>query len=138
MIDLVLDIPEFGWRINFHFAVTCYHTDTIIRELRELDCPQIYLKSAYDLISGCNTNRGVTYSNSDRRESIIVVGATTSAAEFQNSLQHEIRHCVDDIIIANKDYDKEEYAYLTGDINKRIFPYIKSLLCDGCRKSIFN
>lgn len=134
MIDLVINLPEYTWKVRFHAAVTCYHADLIIAELRELDCPVDALKEASDLMHSCRKNTGLTYSNGEFRESVVVVSTTTSAAEFQNTLQHEIRHLVDDIVSLNHYYDKEDIAYLTGELNLIIYPYVHRLLCDRCRK----
>lgn len=134
MINLTLEIPSFGWTVHFHAAVTCYHTESIIHELREMKCPQPTLKKAYDLMRSCELNTGITYSDSSLRRSVIVVGLTADAAEFLNSLEHEVRHFVDDLVIANGYYDKEDIAYLTGELNRKLYPYVHRLLCDGCRR----
>lgn len=134
MIDLRFEIPDFGWMVRFHCAVTCYHSDKILAELKDLGCPTPILRKAYNLMSSCQKNTGLTYSDKKRRESVVVVSLTTSAAEFLNSLEHEIRHLVDDIMIINRYYEKEDLAYLTGNINRELYPYLHHLLCDGCRK----
>lgn len=42
-------------------------------------------------------NKGITYSNVDVRKSVVVIGWTTSKAEYMNSLSHEMLHVVQHI-----------------------------------------
>lgn len=134
MIDLVLRIPSLDWTVFFHFAVTCYHTDLIVRELESLGAEEKYVERAHRLLANCTLDEGLTFTSRAFHESVVVVELTSSAAEFQNSLQHEIRHLVDDLSIGADVTEKEELGYLTGEINYSIFPYICELLCDDCRR----
>lgn len=133
MISLILEIPEYSWTLSFHFAVTCYHAETIMDELRGLGCPRHILARAHKLMGSCQMDTGLTYSDPQKRTSVVVVGLTTDGAEFINSLEHEIRHAVDDITLADSYFDKEGIAYLTGEINRALYPHIHKLLCDECR-----
>lgn len=133
MIDVTVFLEKERWTLHLHCAVSTYHADTILSELRSLRCPENYLDEAEELLRSGRLDTGMTFSNRAFRESVVVVALTSSAAEFQNSLQHELRHLVDDITIADGIYEKEAVAYLTGEVNHDIFPYICELLCDNCR-----
>ncbi len=132
MISAVIDLPphKWWWRINLHCAVTCYHTDQIIEELRKIGCPAYYQLKSRELMDTCQLNTGLTFSNPHLRESVVVVALTSCPAEFQNSLQHELSHVVYDIATHDKIKDKEELGYLIGEINLHIFPYVQKLLED--------
>lgn len=39
-------------------------------------------------------NKGITYSNVDNRKTVVVIGWTSSRAEYMNSLNHEMLHVV--------------------------------------------
>lgn len=65
----------------------------------------------------------------------MVIGLTSSPAEFLNSLQHELRHFVDDVAMTvNVDLSGEKVAYLTGDINLYLWDDIHEFLC-CCNKN---
>lgn len=129
MIDITIGIPRYGWSVLLHCAVSCYHTDIILGELADIGCPEEYALRATRIMECGRLNTGLTYSNLRDRISVVVVARTSSATEFQNSLQHELRHLVDDIAVKDRITDKEEVAYLTGEINRIIFPFVSPLLC---------
>ena len=82
-------------------------------------------------------NRGITFYNSNTRESIIVIGETSCPAEFAHSYDHEKLHLamhiakVDDI-----DPFSEDLPYLAGDIGFYMFPIAKRFLCEHCREEM--
>jgi hypothetical protein len=64
----------------------------------------------------------------------MVIALTSSAAEFFNSLMHELSHLTAYIAKDNGiSFTGEEVAYLEGDLAREIFPKTKPLLCDCCR-----
>jgi len=126
MKDLILYIPEYDWRADFHIAATCYHTKEIAEELRECGCPPAVVSRAVGLMDECRLNTGLTWSDKTQRRSVVVVALASSAAEFSNSLQHEIRHLVDHICDEfGIRYGDEEAGYLAGEINLKLFDQIK-------------
>lgn len=80
---------------------------------------------------------GITYSNFKHKCSIVVIGLTTSAEEFQNTFDHEKGHLAMHISSALKikPYG-EEYQYLTGEIGQSMFKIAKRFLCDDCRQKL--
>lgn len=82
-------------------------------------------------------NVGITYSNFKHKCSIVVIGLTTSAEEFQNTFDHEKGHLAMHISSALKikPYG-EEYQYLTGEIGQSMFKIAKRFLCDDCRQKL--
>lgn len=82
-------------------------------------------------------NIGITYSNFKHKCSIVVIGLTTSAEEFQNTFDHEKGHLAMHISSALKikPYG-EEYQYLTGEIGQSMFKIAKRFLCDDCRQKL--
>lgn len=60
----------------------------------------------------------------------MVIGLTSSKAQFLNSFEHEMRHLVDDISKAcGLDGEGESVAYLTGDLNALLFEDLHSFIC---------
>lgn len=84
-------------------------------------------------------NIGFTYSNIERRASLVLIGITDSADEFQDTYDHEKGHLVMHISKAlGIDPYSEEYQYLAGTIGKTMFKEAHKLLCENCRKHISN
>lgn len=116
--------------MRIYYAVTCYRTERILSDLKSLDCKEkIYRKAKLHLWRG-NLDTGLTYTNKRYRRSLVVVGLSSSPAQFLNSFEHELRHLVDDIIDAcGVDAHGEEVAYLTGDLNALLFDDVHSFIC---------
>lgn len=116
--------------MRIYYAVTCYRTERILSDLKSLDCKEkIYRKAKLHLWRG-NLDTGLTYTNKRYRRSLVVVGLSSSPAQFLNSFEHELRHLIDDITDAcGVDAHGEEVAYLTGDLNALLFDDVHSFIC---------
>ena len=138
MIVQNIILPRYRWRVRIYYAVTAYWTDDIIRDLISIGCHGSELRRAYrSLISG-NLDTGLTYSNRRTHESVMVIGLTSSAAQFQNSLDHEKGHLVKHISLAfGLDPYGEQQQYLSGEIGQRMFPVARRFLCEHCRSKLY-
>ena len=68
-------------------------------------------------------------------EKQLVIGETTSAAEFADSFDHEKGHLVKHICQAyDIDPYGEEAEYIAGNVAYQMFTVAKDYLCDCCRK----
>lgn len=130
-------IKGYDWHVKVYYAVTTYWADNIMRELQSIGCQGNSLRKAYmSLVSG-HLNTGITYSNTRRRESVMVIALTSSPEEFQNSFDHEKGHLCRHISEAfGIDPYSEEEQYLSGEIGQRMFPVAKKFLCEHCRKEL--
>ena len=86
---------------------------------------------------------GLMNSNYERRESVMVIGPTSSYREFANSLLHETRHLTDHVCLAmGMEIGEEPIAYLAGYIGSALADEIRLFVCDCCheeeRKRIIN
>lgn len=130
-------LPKARWRVRVYYAVTGYYVHEIADTLREIGCEGETLKKAYRQLYECDLDTGLTYSNPSERKSVIVIAKSSSAAEFNNSLQHEQRHLERQIANAiGIDPDSEDAAYLAGDIASAMFEHAKHLMCDCCREKL--
>lgn len=135
MIRATLYLPHYDWVIYAYIAVHEYYTYEILDKMREIGADRYYLSKAHKNLTAGELNNGLTYSNPNTRETVWVTEITSSAAEFFNSIVHEIRHLQQHI--ANEfhiDQNSEDVCYLCGEIALRLFPYVKGLLCEHCRK----
>lgn len=135
MIDVVVRLPEERWTVLFHLAVSCYHRDVILDELWELGASEEFLRQAEDLMDCGSLDYGMAYTNERMRTTVLVVSLASCAAEFQNTLSHEIFHMVDQYSAAEGITDWETRAYLMGDVSRAVFPYVREFLCGHCRTS---
>lgn len=140
MIYRELYIPKYDWLVQVFYHVTCFWTDEILDCLRNIGCPPDKLEEAYQNLTACKLNTGLTYSNYHFRESVMVIGKTSSYREFVNSLFHESRHLTDHISVALElEVGGEPIAYLAGDIGASIADEIKLFICDcRCHKDEIN
>lgn len=125
-----LRIRKYDWRLRIYYAVTCYYTDEILKSLIDIECPEELIDRISMNLGKCNMDTGFTYSNKERRESVIVIGLHSSPAQFINSFEHELRHLVDDIAQAcGLEIAGEDVAYLTGDVNSALWKDIHNFTC---------
>lgn len=136
MIFRELYIPKYDWFVQVFYHVTCFWTDEILDCLRNIGCPPDKMEEAYQNLTACKLNTGLTYSNYHFRESVMVVGKTSSSSEFSNSLMHECRHLEDHIAkVFKMPSGGEEVAYLAGYIGQKLSKDMQMFICTcDCHK----
>ena len=123
------------WYVTIYHSVDVMCADEILDELIELGCHGENLKDASNLLWGNMLNNGITYSNCSRRETIIVIGETSSGSEYWNSIDHEKQHLLQDISLTDGiDPYGEEISYISGEFIREVYLKAGFLLCDCCRK----
>lgn len=136
MIRQTLYIKKYDWVVHAYFYVSEYYTDEIMDKLWSLGCDVETSRKAYQNLSKGDLDTGLCYSNYRWRESVLVIAKTSSADEFFNSIHHELCHLQSHIAnVYRLNPLGEEVAYLTGEIARDIFPYVKHLICECCRKN---
>lgn len=135
MIRQKIYIDDYDILVYAYYATTQYYVDEILDRLYEAGCRMPIIGVAEDNLSNGYLNTGLTYYSPKNKTGVMVIAKTSSAAEFFNSLMHELSHLT--AYIAKDEglsFTGEDIAYLEGDIAKDIFPKVKHLLCDCCRK----
>ena len=111
--------------------------DFIIEELYGIGCTERDVDNAVKVLDNGKDNRGITFSNDEERESIIVIGETSCPAQFSNSFDHEKLHLAMHIArVDNIDPFGEDLAYLAGEIGLQTFPIAKRFLCEHCSEDL--
>ena len=133
MIRAKIYISKYDWLVHCFFAVDRYYVRRILSVLDRIGCPDsIYERAASHLRSG-RLDTGMTYSNTDKRASLLVVGLASCPEEYDNSIAHELRHLEDGIAKASgMSLSGEDVAYLAGDIRYAIHDITSALTCN-CR-----
>lgn len=78
-----------------------------------------------------------SFINKDNHRAVLLIGPTSSGAEFLDSLVHEIHHLA--VAIAGElgvELDSETPAYLSGDTIREFADIVCELGCDRCRDDI--
>lgn len=130
-----LSIEKYKWKVRLYLAVTDYYIDDILESLASIYCPHKIMRRAAEKMAARRLDTGFTYSNERLRQSVMVVGLTSSPAEFLDSFEHELRHLVDDIAKADGlQLAGEDVAYLTGDTNRTLWPIVHNFICCKCHE----
>jgi len=137
MIIQDIYLEPYDWTIRVYYAVDEYYIINILIDLIDLECDEDVFFKVKSLMETHKKNVGFTYTNADKRKSLILIGITTDASEFQNTYDHEKGHLAMHISNAlGINPFSEEYQYLTGEIGKQMFKEAQKLLCDDCRKHL--
>lgn len=128
---------DYYWTVKVFYVVDSVPIDYVLHELDKIGCSEKDLDAAELVLNDGTDNKGLTFSNYDKRESIIVIGATSCPAEFQHTFDHEKIHLAMHISkVFDIDPFGEELAYLVGDIGLEMFPIAKRFLCEHCREEM--
>lgn len=137
MIRQDIHLDQYGWHVRIYYAVTTYWTERIAGDMWRIGCRgQDLARVVRNLRSG-DLNTGITYSNFQDGETVMVISRTSSPEEFLNSWEHEKKHLARHIEQAfGIDPYSEVAAYLEGTIAQKMFPVAKLFICDHCREGI--
>lgn len=134
MIRQRIYLDNYDILVHAYYATTQYYVEEILDRLYEIGCRGDNLSRAEENLALGELNTGLTYYSPRHREAVMVVALTSSAAEFFNSLMHELSHLTAYIAKDNGlSFTGEEIAYLEGDLAREIFPAVRKLFCDCCR-----
>lgn len=122
------------WHVCFIFAPDGYDDNAILDMLYDLDASDYILVKAGQKMREGRPNEGFTFANQGAKKALVVIGPTTSGAEFQDTLVHELHHLA--VAIANSlglDLESESPAYISGDSARELSDIVCWLGCDKCR-----
>ena len=117
----------YNWKVTILYECSCEDIDFIIETLKDINCPNKYIKEAFNNLKSCNLNTGLTYSNTKQKSSVIVINKTSSFAQLINTISHEYYHFICHISNSLNIQDEEELASLNGNLNMRSYEVIEDL-----------
>lgn len=127
-------LPQYDWIVTVFYAVTTYWTDDIVRCLERAGCDGKNLRDAYEQLSLGKLDTGLTFSNKERGETVMVIALTSSAEEFMKSWTHEMGHLKDHIATTcGISPHGEEIQYLGDDIITEMWDIAHQFVCCKCR-----
>ena len=115
------------------FAPDGYDDNAILDILYDLDATDYILVKAEKKMREGRPNEGFTFANSRMKEALVVIGPSTSGAEFVNTLSHEIYHL--SVAVAKSlglDLEGEQAAYMEGDAMGDFIELVCQFGCDKC------
>lgn len=121
------------WHVCFIFAPNGYDDNAILDILYDLDASDYILVKAGKKLREARPNEGFTFANQAMKEALVVIGPTTSGAEFVNTLSHEIYHL--SIAISKRlgiDLEGEEPAYIGGNAMGDFIELVCQFGCERC------
>ena len=121
------------WHALFVFAPDGYDDNAILDILYDLDATDYILVKAEKKMREGRPNEGFTFANSRMKEALVVIGPSTSGAEFVNTLSHEIYHL--SVAVAKSlglDLEGEQAAYMEGDAMGDFIELVCQFGCDKC------
>ena len=130
MISDIFSIHD--WDVTVLYETTCDDIDFIIKTLKGINCPKIFINRALDNLEECKLNSGLTYSNSILKSSVIIVNKTSSFQQLVNTISHEYYHLVCHISEVLDIKDEEKLATLNGNLNMRSYKIIKTIEESRC------
>lgn len=134
MIVQNIYLSKYKWHIKVYYAVDSYYTEDILNELLKYNPTVEEYAKVQTLMENYEYNTGFTLTDYDLKQSLVVIGLTTSPSEFQSTFDHEKGHLAMHIAkYYNIDPYGEEYQYLTGNIGKLLFPVARKFLCKHCK-----
>ena len=121
------------WLVYFLFVNDRYDKEMILSFLDTFGASDKVMDRANKIMEDGFLNRGFTFANPNMHRALVVIGPTSSGAEFLDSISHEVRHLADEIAKSiGYDLDAEEPAYMTGDTVRDLAEVVCRLGCTRC------
>ena len=123
MIQQNLHIEEIGWSLRiFYCPETASQGSMGLQRLFDAGCTGKNYRRAMALLNSGACNIGLTYTNKDDRETIIVIGCSSDLAQFVNTLTHAMNHFIEHVMEAlHIESGTEDEAYFTGELFELLY-----------------
>lgn len=132
MIRQQFRLERCGWVVTIYYAVHGYYPERIIEELKRIGIRGKKLEDARRNLYSGEVDEGLAYVNNG--EAVGVIGIASEAAQYADSIQHEVMHLA--LFIGRAmglDPYGEEVCYIGGEIARKMWPKSKMLTSEcGC------
>lgn len=131
MIERTLNIGR--WHVAFAFCPDGYDEDGLLEKLYDFGASGKIMHEVMSLMETGEPNTGFSFSNPVEYLALVAIGPTTSGAEFQDTLVHEVHHLA--VAIAAElgiDLESESPAYIAGDSARALADVVCELGCRHC------
>ena len=135
MIIQDIYLKDYDWSIRVYYEIDAVYLHSIMNDLEALHCEDP--EECLDRFLKAGLNSGLTYTSPKQNSSLVLIGKTSSPAEFQSTFDHEKGHLATHIAeVLDIDLYSEDYQYLVGEIGKQMFPAAQLFMCECGRHSI--
>lgn len=107
MIIQDIYLSKYKWHIKVYYAVDAYYAEDILDELLNYNPTVGEYAKIQTLMENYEYNTGFTLTDYDLKQSLVIIGLTTSPSEFQSTFDHEKGHLAMHIA---KYYDIDPYG----------------------------
>ena len=132
-----------SWDVDFFFAEKDYDIEPVVYCLLDAGASDDIIHEVLKLMERCWYNCGFTFSresdyryiNPKMHRAVMMIGLTSSGAEFIDTFVHEIHHLA--VAIASElgaDLDSEAPAYVAGDTAREFAEVFCEMGCECCRR----
>ena len=127
MIAQYIELGNRGWSILVYYNADYHDAFELKDSLKQIEASQKEIDKALDVLNDYNT--GFTFSNEDKKMSIVCISKAENEQQFLDTAVHEIKHVQSHICeYYDIDEDSEEAAYLIGYIARRMYRVIKMFM----------
>lgn len=138
MIRQDFTIDKYDWKVRIYYAMSFYPIEDIVKDLVLLKCDKEDMDHCIEVMENFEYDTGSMHSNLFQKRSVGIIGPSSSAEEFENTITHEIGHLAAHISIAyNIDPLGEEIQYIAGCISQKMFKVTEMFLCSHCREQLY-
>ena len=132
MIKQKIHLDSYDWDITMYYAIHGYYVDEIVQNLVDIGIRGRKLEKARELLEEGKINTGLTYVKNGN--AVCVIGKASSAAQYADSIQHEVMHLAVFISIAEGiPLESEEVCYIGGELARKAWVKTKLLTSEcGC------
>lgn len=124
MIRQYINVARGAWHIIIYYNVSYDMYEDIYQDLYDADCPRADMLKVKQVLKKKNT--GFTFTNTERKLSIVCISKATSKSQFFNTAIHEIDHVQSHICTYyGVGMKTEEAAYLIGYIVRKMHSVLK-------------
>lgn len=120
--------------MRIYYVVSHADAREILEQLVAVGCTGDNLQTAEVNLTMGKLDTGLTYSNPEKKRSVMVIARTSTPMEFACSQQHEVGHLkshfAETFGIPQKG---EDIQYVGDEIYRQMWPVAKGLLCECCR-----
>ena len=121
------------WRVTVFYHPWPEDVREVTDAYEELGCPLEDVMKIRWIVGRGIMNKGATYSSGSQRRSVVVIGRATSWEQFFDTVTHELRHVVDDIMLwYYVENLGEPPAYTQGEIGRQMARVIRDIACPCC------
>lgn len=128
-----ITLESCGWSAEVMFDVTAHDLPYVTSRLYACGATSGIVRRVADNVTSSVVDFGVTFSNTEDRHSVVIIGRSSGEGQFANTWMHETYHLARHIAQASGMHG-EEPAYVAGEIAYETHRQASKRMCKCCSK----